>query len=172
MNQHPLWREDYVKLAYMIELLSRNHCRRKQNNVKRLQWAKVHKDWTIEQWNKVLWTDKSKFEMFGSNRRVYMWQRVDERTANPLCHTNRKAWRRLCNDVGSFCQLQSREFAPGERQMESDWPSQHTVVSWSHLKHSLGVKDLYSCKIVIQRIQVNAIRNTLKAKRNSMSWPA
>jgi hypothetical protein len=25
-----------------------------QNIVKRLQWAKAHKDWTIEQWNKVL----------------------------------------------------------------------------------------------------------------------
>ncbi len=39
---------------------------RKQNNVKRLQWAKAYKDWTIEQWNKVLWTDESKFKIFGS----------------------------------------------------------------------------------------------------------
>ena len=27
---------------------------RKQNNVKKLQWAKVHKDWTILPWNKPL----------------------------------------------------------------------------------------------------------------------
>ena len=31
---------------------------RKQNNVKRLRWAKARKDWTAEQWNKVFWTDE------------------------------------------------------------------------------------------------------------------
>ena len=56
---------------------------RKQNNVKSLQWAKAHKDWTIEQWNKFLWTDKSKFELVRSNKRVYIWQRIGERAANP-----------------------------------------------------------------------------------------
>ena len=56
---------------------------RKQNSVKRLQWVKAHKDWTIEQWNKVLWTDESKFKIFGSNWRVYMQQRVGKRAATP-----------------------------------------------------------------------------------------
>ena len=60
--------EKTVKLAYMAEL----PWLRKQNNGKRLQWVKAHKDWTIEQWNKVLWIDESKFEIFGSNRRVYL----------------------------------------------------------------------------------------------------
>ena len=72
---------------------------RKQNNVKRLQWAKSHKDWTIERWNKVLWTDKSKFEILGSNMRVKYeglhgvksWWK----SCNPLYHTNCKAWRRF-----------------------------------------------------------------------------
>ena len=45
--------------------------------------AKVHKDWTIEQWNNVLWTDESKFEIFWSNRRVYMRRSVSERAAIP-----------------------------------------------------------------------------------------
>ena len=31
---------------------------KKENNVKRIRWAKAHKDWTIEKGNKVLWTDK------------------------------------------------------------------------------------------------------------------
>ena len=59
---------------------------RKQNNVKRLQWAKAHKAWTIEQWNKVFWTDKSKFKIFGLNRRIYMWWRVGERAATSISH--------------------------------------------------------------------------------------
>ena len=43
-----------------------------------LQWAKAHKNWTIELWNNVLWIDQSKFEIFGSNRRVYVeWRFVE-----------------------------------------------------------------------------------------------
>ncbi|EFN72297.1 Transposable element Tcb2 transposase, partial [Camponotus floridanus] len=42
---------------------------RKQNKVKRLQWAKKHKNWSINQWKKVLFTDESKFEIFGGKRR-------------------------------------------------------------------------------------------------------
>ena len=53
---------------------------KKQNNVKRLQWVNTHKDWTIEQWNKVLWTDGSKFEIFGSNRKVFGQWRVSKKT--------------------------------------------------------------------------------------------
>ena len=39
------------------------------NKRKRLIWAKEHRHWTEEDWNKVLWTDESKFEVFGSHRR-------------------------------------------------------------------------------------------------------
>ena len=54
---------------------------KKKNCVKRLQWAKEHKHWTIDQWNKVFWPDESKFEIFGSNKSVYVRRRVDERAA-------------------------------------------------------------------------------------------
>ena len=37
------------------------------NNKKRLAWAKKHEQWTLEWWKSVLWSDESKFEMFGSN---------------------------------------------------------------------------------------------------------
>ncbi|CAK9806963.1 Transposable element Tc1 transposase [Anthophora quadrimaculata] len=42
------------------------------NKKKRLQWARRHESWTIEDWKKVLWTDESKFEIFGSKRRVFV----------------------------------------------------------------------------------------------------
>ena len=75
MCQHPLWGEHTVRIAVKKLLLI------KQNNVKGFQWAKAYKDLTIELWNKVLWTDKSKFEIFVSNRRVYVLRRVSERVA-------------------------------------------------------------------------------------------
>lgn len=37
---------------------------------KRLQFAKDHVDWTLEQWHQVLWTDETKVEFFGTKRRV------------------------------------------------------------------------------------------------------
>ena len=52
---------------------------RKQNNVKRFQWAKVHKDWTIEKSNKDFWTDES-------NRRVSVQGRVGEELRHPVSH--------------------------------------------------------------------------------------
>ena len=65
---------------------------RKQNGIKRLQWVKTHKDWTKEQWNKVLCTDKSKFKAFGSNSRVYVRRRVGERAATPSITPAVKHW--------------------------------------------------------------------------------
>ena len=53
----------------------------KANNVKRFQWALAHKHWTREQWIKELWTDESKFKIFGSYRRVYVLPRVQERVS-------------------------------------------------------------------------------------------
>ena len=38
---------------------------------KRLAWAMKHCQWTTENWKKVLWTDETKFEIFGSSRRVF-----------------------------------------------------------------------------------------------------
>ena len=45
---------------------------RQQNRKTRLTFAQEHKDWSKDDWNKVLWTDESKFELFASNRRLYM----------------------------------------------------------------------------------------------------
>lgn len=52
---------------------------RKGNKVKRLTWAREHKDWTVEDWKKVLWTDESKFLTFGSNRRTFVRRAKGER---------------------------------------------------------------------------------------------
>ena len=41
---------------------------------KRLAWAKKHEQWILDRWTSVL----SKFEIFGSNRSVFVRRRVDE----------------------------------------------------------------------------------------------
>ena len=44
----------------------------------RLAWAKKHELRTLDWWKSVLWSE-SKFEIFGSNRRVFVISRVGER---------------------------------------------------------------------------------------------
>ena len=34
---------------------------------KRLQFAREHKDWTVEQWKKVMWSDESRLTLFQSD---------------------------------------------------------------------------------------------------------
>lgn len=52
---------------------------RKENKKKRMQWARLHQNWTLEDWHKVLWTDESKFELFGSRRRIFVRRSLGER---------------------------------------------------------------------------------------------
>ena len=42
----------------------------------RLNWAKEHKNWSVHDWNKVIWSDESKFSLFGSDGRVYIRRRI------------------------------------------------------------------------------------------------
>ena len=44
----------------------------------RLKWAKERKDWTPSDWNKIVWSDESKYNLFGSDGRVYIRRRVGE----------------------------------------------------------------------------------------------
>ena len=61
---------------------SKNCCKetttKKDTNKKRLAWAKKHKQWKLEWYKSVLWSDESKFKIFGSNRRVFVIHRVGE----------------------------------------------------------------------------------------------
>ncbi|GJQ66481.1 hypothetical protein Trydic_g4475 [Trypoxylus dichotomus] len=51
---------------------------RRGNKQRRLQWAKAHKNWTEENFRKVLWSDESKFEVL-DNRQVFVRRSAKER---------------------------------------------------------------------------------------------
>ncbi|CDQ75790.1 unnamed protein product [Oncorhynchus mykiss] len=54
------------------------HGRIDTNNKKRFAWSKKHEQWILDWWKSVLWSDESKFEIFGSNRCVFVRHRVAE----------------------------------------------------------------------------------------------
>ena len=43
----------------------------KVNRDKRLEYAKTYREKPLGYWNNVLWTDESKFNLFGSDGKVY-----------------------------------------------------------------------------------------------------
>ena len=127
---------------------------RKQNNVKKLQWVKMHKDWKIEQWNKILWADKSKFEIFWSNQRVCVQQSVGERAATSCITLTIKHERGSIMVLGAFANCKVEDL----HQWSANWIrlviTAYCSIMWSHLEHGLWLKDLYSCKIMPQSILV------------------
>lgn len=51
----------------------------KRNVKKRLAFAKQHVKWSKNKWAKVLFTDESKFELFGNERRLFVRRQPGER---------------------------------------------------------------------------------------------
>ena len=49
--------------------------------VQRVQWAKIHVNWSLEKWSKVLFTEESKFELFESKQRQYFRRFVGQHMA-------------------------------------------------------------------------------------------
>ena len=65
--------------AFMVDIAAKKSLLKDTNKIKRLAWAKKHVQWTLDWWKSVLWSDDSKFEIFGSNPRVFVRHRVGER---------------------------------------------------------------------------------------------
>ncbi|GFT85544.1 transposable element Tcb2 transposase [Trichonephila clavipes] len=42
----------------------------------RLQWCREHKNWTTDQWSRVLFTDESRFITRGDSQRVLIWREI------------------------------------------------------------------------------------------------
>ena len=50
----------------------------KEHQKRRLEFAKKYENWTIEDWSRVIWSDKSKFKIFGSDGKQYYWKYSNE----------------------------------------------------------------------------------------------
>ena len=61
-------RRTLVRNGLQSRVAVRKPLLRKRNKTKRLKYAREHNNWNFDQW-KVLSSDKSKFEIFGSKRR-------------------------------------------------------------------------------------------------------
>ncbi len=61
----------YGRVACKKPFLSKSHKK------SRLEWAYKYVNYSEEQWNRVLWSDESRFKLFGSDGRCYVWRTVN-----------------------------------------------------------------------------------------------
>ena len=50
----------------------------KANIKRRFEWAKAHRDWTPEQWRRVIFSDESPFTLFPDTGKMYVRRRINE----------------------------------------------------------------------------------------------
>jgi transposase len=53
------------------------------NKIKRLNWAKIRKNW-VNEWENIIWSDESRFEVFGGDGRKYVYRNSKEKY-DPKC---------------------------------------------------------------------------------------
>src|SRR5258708_35052493 len=91
-------------------MLSRHH--RKE----RMDFAISHKEWTLEDWKRVVWSDETKVNCLGSDGRKWAWKRVDEPLSDRLVQGTKKfgggsvmVWGCMTWDgVGMACKIDGR----------------------------------------------------------------
>jgi len=76
----------------------------------RLNWAKKHEKWTLEDWKRVIWSDETKINLFGSDGVSKVWRRSDDGDKAKYCRLtikhgggNRMVWACMSwKGVGNF----------------------------------------------------------------------
>lgn len=51
---------------------------RVRHRQRRLAFARKYKDWPVEKWERVVWSDENKFNVSGSDGRQYCWKKRGE----------------------------------------------------------------------------------------------
>ena len=49
-----------------------------------LDFAHAHKDWTLDDWKRVIWSDETKINRLRSDGRKWVWKKPEERLSDRL----------------------------------------------------------------------------------------
>lgn len=61
-----------IKMGYKGRIACRKPLLSKKNIKSRMEWAQTKYNWSDEQWKKVIWSDETKINLFGSDGRQYV----------------------------------------------------------------------------------------------------
>ena len=94
-----------------------------------LKFAQCHRNWTVEDLKRVLWSDKTKIDCFGSNGKVYVWKQqgepLSDHTTTPTVKhggNNLMVWGCMgWNRVGKLIEVQGKMNAEQYCQIFGRW---------------------------------------------------
>ncbi|EIE79500.1 hypothetical protein RO3G_04205 [Rhizopus delemar RA 99-880] len=66
---------------------------------KRLSWCMAHKDWTIDDWKRVVWSDETKINIFNSDGRTWTWIRSGGSLKSHHVKMCKTRWRTLYKEI-------------------------------------------------------------------------
>jgi transposase len=141
----------------------------------RLAFANAHKDWTIEDWKRVIWSDETKINRLGSDGRKWGWKRPGEGLSDRLVQGTLKfgggslmLWGCMTwNGIGYAFKVDGR--------MDADL---YLRILRNELQHTMEAYHLNRPDIIFQ--QDNDSKHTSKKVTewlgqqdfSTMSWPA
>ncbi|GJJ75043.1 hypothetical protein EMPS_07401 [Entomortierella parvispora] len=103
----PLHRDTVTKAILRLNFASRIAAKKPYlkpaHELARLNFAKKHEKWTVEDWKKVIWTDESSFEIGKNSRRIRVWRRSYERFHSDCLASTFKSGRTSVMVWGAFC---------------------------------------------------------------------
>ena len=141
----------------------------------RMDFALAHKDWTVEDWKRVVWSDETKINRMGSDGRQWVWKKAGEELSDRVVQGTRKfgggslmVWGcMLWEGVGYACKIDGR--------MDGEL---HVKILQDELQESINYYNKTKDDIIFQ--QDNDSKHTCHKARNwfqdhdfnVMLWPA
>jgi hypothetical protein len=77
-------RKAFHSLGYHSYIAAKKPFINKKQRVARLAFTKLHKDWTVDDLKRIIWTDKSSFETSKFSCQIRVWRKLKERY-DPAC---------------------------------------------------------------------------------------
>ncbi|GFT27875.1 transposable element Tc1 transposase [Trichonephila clavipes] len=154
----------------------------------RLQWCQARSMWNVTDWQKVVFSDESRFVLGTDDNRVRVWRRPGERY-NPLPHYSTSHYPHIwCNGLGGGIAYDSlstlivmRGTLTGQRyvddilrtpyySMADPLPRFAPVVHvWDHLKRQMpSCHSLHDLELVVQDLWAHLPQDNIKCLINSM----
>jgi hypothetical protein len=66
-------------LNFQAEIKKKKPFLNKKHMIQRLNWAKAHQSWTKDDWKRMIFSDETKINVWGSDGCKYFWRRLDDK---------------------------------------------------------------------------------------------
>ncbi|GFX80797.1 transposable element Tc1 transposase [Trichonephila clavipes] len=122
--------------GYSSRVARKKHFISLQNQKKRLEFAKAHQLKTDKFWKKVIFSDESKFNIFGSDGRRTVWRKPNTALDPKNLHPTVK------HGGGSVMQLHTPPQSPDINVIENLWTTLETAVQKHQIRNKAHLKQV------------------------------